>query len=280
MRRASSIETSTSPARSEPMNSWPAQTSRQISWSEKPRGPWLSTMTAAQPCAFSISAQRTRLSLRPVAARVEERGRERPVARRPRHPVVGARASPRARPARAAARSSPGSGRACCARRPARTQARAPRQARQRAARRRRLTRRNAPSAGRSPRASSPAARSPRPRRRYSAAARSSGRGRSAPSRPIAMSSTSCRKVTTGYQRSSGETSGPTGGVHPVRLAPEGARAEEGDRVARVLQVDDPHRPPVRAGDVEVVLLVGEADRSSRRRRSAATPASRGCARR
>ena len=65
MRRASSIETSTSPARSEPMNSWPAQTSRQTSWSEKPRGPWLSTMIAAQPWAFSIAAQRSRLSFGP-----------------------------------------------------------------------------------------------------------------------------------------------------------------------------------------------------------------------
>ena len=65
MWRASSIETRTSPARSEPMNICPAQISRQTSWSEKPRGAWLSTMIAAQPWATSIAAQRSRLSFGP-----------------------------------------------------------------------------------------------------------------------------------------------------------------------------------------------------------------------
>ena len=65
IRRASASETSTSPARSEPMSSWPAQTSRQTSWSVRPRGAWLSTTTDAQPFAFSISAQRAMLSRGP-----------------------------------------------------------------------------------------------------------------------------------------------------------------------------------------------------------------------
>lgn len=64
IRRASASETSTSPARSEPIRTWPAQTSRQAS-PPRPRGPWLSTTIAAQPWAFSIDAQRSRLSCGP-----------------------------------------------------------------------------------------------------------------------------------------------------------------------------------------------------------------------
>ena len=111
IRRASSMAMSTSPARSEPMRTCPAQTSRQRSCPASPRGPWLSTTTAAQPIRVQPLRPALHVVARPVAAGEEERGRKRPRAFGLQHPVGGRehrrqriRLQPRHRPAAIARR--------------------------------------------------------------------------------------------------------------------------------------------------------------------------------
>ena len=181
-------------------------------------------MIAAQPWAFSIAAQRVEVVLRAVAAGIEQRGRERARAGGLQRCGRRARAWPRARPG-----SMRGDGPALVA---------GERVAAERQRRDGEAGRDAGPiTAACRARARQPAkcafsrsSRLGRPARRRGhrdpgvdivLRARSSGRGRSAPRGRSPCRAASWRKVTTGYQRSSGETSGPRGALHPVGLAVE-----------------------------------------------------------
>ena len=214
-------------------------------------------MIAAQPLRVQHLRPAHHVVARPVAAGVEERRRERPLPRRLRHPVEGRELrrqrlgrEPRHRPALV-------------------VRQRVERDRREHEARRAETAREPARAASHSGEMRlQPLDRLGRPARRIGD--RDPGVDIvlrrvvvPVPDRHLQPDRGVERQLQEGHHRIPAQLGRDVGAdrrVHPVRLPPERARAEEGDRVARILQVDDPHRPPVRAGDVEVVLLVGEAD--------------------